>query len=139
MLTIMRRLFIISFPLSIIALFILTAKGEMTFADGPNVNVIGFPFLWAMDGVNSMSLEIAFLPLIGNFLLYLLVTSLIFIPTSKHFRKAKLIGTILWSISILVCIIVGILSFIDPNFSIAFKFPEESELINYHFTFLGIL
>lgn len=139
MLPIMRRLFFISFPLSIIALFILTAKGEMTFVDGPNENVIGFPFLWAMDGINSMSLEIAFLPLIGNFLIYLLITSLIFIPISKNFRKYKLISIMLWSISILVCAIVGVLTFIDPNFTILFKFPEESELINYHFAFFGII
>jgi len=34
--------------------------------DGPPITVIGFPFIWAMDGVNSLSVIISLPGFVGN-------------------------------------------------------------------------
>jgi len=103
----MSRL-ILTTAISALLILVISSSAQYVFTDGPLEKVVGLPFIWAMDGVNSLSITLFILGLLANFLI---VFTLVFIigelflkifSLRKRIRKylvgaVSLVAVFLWS------------------------------------------
>jgi len=103
----MSRL-ILTTAITALLILVISSSAQYVFTDGPSEKVVGFPFIWAMDGVNSLSITLFILGLLANFLI---VFTLVFFigelflkifSLRKRIRKylvgaVSLVAVILWS------------------------------------------
>lgn len=105
------------------------------------VDVVGFPFIWMMDGVYSISLIVAVIPLIANFGAYFFISTIAIYPMSSYIENRKRIRYSIWVIALLLVIPwFGIFMMNDQMYHLFFDTKGyEVKLINYHFVFYGIV
>ena len=141
----MKSLLYFSIPLSILCFVCFTASGEYEFYAGGNIEwreeVVGFPFIWMMDGVNSLTMKIAIVPLALNFLIYFTVCSLTiypFLPILRNSKRLKigipLVSVLIaapWFLFFTLSDTWYILNFDTSGYDIILK--------NYHFTLYGMV
>ena len=49
---------------------VVSSTGQYVVVDGPPEEFVGFPFVWAMDTVNSLSIRLSLTGLVANILVY---------------------------------------------------------------------
>lgn len=133
----MKNICYFSIPLSLLCLVCFTASGEYESS-----KVIGFPFIWMMDGANTLSQTIALIPLALNYLIYFASCSLViyrFVPILQK-KKVLRVGIPLVSL-LLTAPFFLILAAFDTQFVLIFDTWWGYDIIlkNYHFTFYGMV
>jgi len=145
----MKNLFYFSSILSLLLFILFTATGEYAFYINNrlerSVDVVGFPFIWMMDGVNSLEVDIAIMPLLFNLLIYFISCSLVLFPFSAFLTKIseryKWVKMTFLIVSFIVIVPWFLLMSVNEIYFVS-SFPTEGyEMIlnNYHLTFYALM
>lgn len=80
------RKWIVEINISLILLLLFSCKGELLLSDSQSETVVGFPFVWAMDGINSLEINLSLPGLILNLLINFLVVHASIKTILKNYR-----------------------------------------------------
>jgi len=145
----MKNLFYFSTPLSLLLFILFTGSGEYAFYANneleQSVEVVGFPLIWMMEGVNSLEIYIAIIPLLSNLFIYFISCSLVLYPCSSLLKKVSerhkrikmtfLITSFILIIPWLLLMSINSLVFVS-SFSTE---GYEMVLSHYHFSFYSVI
>ena len=94
---------------AVFLVLVVSVRGEYILNDGSLEEFVGFPFIWAMDTVNSLSVEISLLALVGNAGLYLVLLHILLsgmavriLVTGRGYKIA--IGVLVLANASIICI-----------------------------------
>ncbi|TEW50154.1 hypothetical protein [Psychromonas algicola] len=145
----MKNIFYFSTTLSLLLFILFTGSGEYAFYINNrlerSVDVVGFPFIWLMDGVNSLEVDIAIIPLLLNLLIYFMSCSLVLFPFSTFLKKiserSKAIKIAFFIVSFIAILSWFLLMSVNEIYFVS-SFPTEGyEMIlnNYHLSFYALI
>lgn len=133
-----------SIPITLVVFFLFSASGEMLYMAGGNIEgrteVLGFPFIWVKDGASSLAVDIAIVPLLLDFLIYLfIITTICVYSFKKPYPKKAII--ILWVVSIAISAPYFTVYLLDPWVTVFIEYLPHYELVlyDYGFDFGGII
>lgn len=118
------------FPLALLSFCLVTAKAVVICVDGPDESHFGFPFFWLMPGPTSLSWVVDVLALAIDFVIYLLVWTLLSrtpIFTKLFSWRPGFLLTSAWVLAVLVSVTFVLLLSIGEVFAGGVSFNRSYE------------
>jgi len=84
---------------------VVSSTGQYRFVDGPPEEFVGFPFIWAMDTVNSLSIRLSLTGLSANILVYFSTLYCLGIGINSLYTLPKKINKIVLGVAVAILLV----------------------------------
>lgn len=126
-----RVVWAVCVPLAALTTLLFSAGGQLIAPDGPPRGVVGFPFLWAVEGPNSLSLTVALPALLVDYLLYLLFTIALVASFARWTKWSKIAAVSVWLVALAMVWLHWSIVTVDSMYVWWIERDAQSSIVDY--------